>query len=105
MGAVVVKGNRVLSTGSNRVGRGCALIKEKRWDNTLHAEAHAILKLLKKKRLHDLAGADLYVTRVNRVGHSMLSAPCPFCLNLAMSVGISKIYYTTNEGTTKCLKI
>lgn len=105
MGAVVVKGSRILATGYNQVSRGCRVITHKRWNNTLHAEASAILILLKKKRLHDLAGADLYVTRINKVGHTMLAYPCEFCLDLARSVGISKIYYSTNAGETECLKI
>lgn len=100
MGAVIVKGNRVLSTASNRVNRGCQIIRKKKWKNSLHAEAHAIMKLLKKERLDDLAHADLYVTRINKVGHCMDSEPCEFCLDLALSVGIKRIYYTDSEGLT-----
>jgi deoxycytidylate deaminase len=103
MGAVIVKGSRVLSTASNRVNRGCRLIKEKKWKNSLHAEAYAILKLLKKGRLADLAHADLYVTRINRVGHCMDSKPCEFCLDLANSVGIKRIYYTNAQGVLSCV--
>jgi tRNA(Arg) A34 adenosine deaminase TadA len=101
MGAVVVKSGRILSAASNRINRGCSLISDKKWKNTLHAEAHAILHLLKKKRLKQLVGSSLYVTRVSRSGQLLNSKPCSFCAALAASVGVKSIYFTDCFGKTK----
>lgn len=105
MGAVVVKGNRILSTGANQVSRGCKYIHDKKWSDSLHAEAAAILQLLKHNDLRSLAGADLYVTRINKVGHVRMAKPCRYCQDLAQAVGIRRIFYTTNEGTTECFRV
>jgi deoxycytidylate deaminase len=105
MGAVVVKGRRILSVASNQINRGCALIHDKKWNNTLHAEAAAIYKLLKHHRLSDLAGADLYVTRISKVGHLRMAKPCEFCEELARAVGIKQVFFSTNAGETECMRL
>lgn len=96
LGAVIVKGGRVLSTGFNEV----RYTKELR-NSTLHAEEAAILKLLKSKRLKDLAGAELFVSRVCPSGRLGLSKPCSRCTHLIQSVGVAKVHYSTNEGTVE----
>lgn len=100
LGAVVVKGNRILSTGSNEL----RYTKELR-EPTLHAEAAAILKMLKSHRQHDLAGADLYVSRICPSGRVGLAKPCSNCMALIRSVGIKEVHYTTNSQTTESLKV
>ena len=100
IGALVVKGGRVLSSASNKVGRGCKLISNKRWENTLHAEANAILQLVKHGRQHELVGATVYVARVKK-GRSLLAAPCPHCYKLCQDVGIKYVVYSTQEGSEK----
>lgn len=94
LGAVIVKNGRVLATGFNSL-RPSSLLKTQ----TLHAEAAAILKLLKERRLHDLAGSEIYVTRFTKGGAIGLSRPCHNCMSLIRSVGICKIHYTTASGT------
>jgi deoxycytidylate deaminase len=95
LGAVIVKGSRVLSTGFNKYGYDSFSRKP-----TMHAEASAVLKLLKQRRLADLAGAEIYVTRYTKGGRVGLARPCADCLQLLRSSGISKIHYTTNTGNT-----
>jgi deoxycytidylate deaminase len=95
MGAVVVKGDRVLSTGFNAL-RPSAMLKTP----TLHAEAAAILKLMKTKRLHDLLGSEIYVTRFTRGGAIGLAKPCLACHALIKSVGIRRVHYTDVSGTS-----
>ena len=94
VGAVIVKGDRVLSCGFNSL-RFSSIINQP----TLHAEAHAILKLLKEHRLNDLAGSSLYVTRFTKGGNTGLSKPCKNCMELIKSVGVRKVYYSTKEST------
>lgn len=100
LGAVIVKGNRVLSTGHNSIRFSREIGKP-----TLHAEEAAIVKLLTQRRLHDLFGADLYVTRFTKGGRVGLSLPCSRCMSLIRSVGINRVYYTTDQGTTETLKL
>ena len=100
LGAVIVKGGRILATGFNAM-RPSALLKTP----TLHAEAAAVLKLLKEKRMHDLAGAEMYVTRFTRAGAVGLSRPCPRCMDLLRSVGIKRVHFTTDEAITETLKL
>ena len=100
LGAVIVKGHRILSTGFNEIRPSRVLDTE-----TLHAEASAVLKLLKEDRLGDLIGADIFVTRYTRGGAIGLSLPCPHCMELLRSVGIKKVHYTLDDGTTEVMKL
>ena len=95
LGAVIVKGKRILSTGFNKYGYDSFSKK-----STVHAEANAVLKLLKQRRLADLVGSEIYVTRYTPGGRVGLARPCDDCLRLIHAVGISKIHYTTNTGET-----
>ena len=95
LGAVIVKGGRILSTGFNSI-RPSSLLGTR----TLHAEAAAILQLLKQRRLHDLAGADIYVTRYTKGGAVGMAKPCDHCRGLIRSGGMLRIHYTTGSGTT-----
>ena len=97
---MVAKGNRILATGYNTLQPSHLLKTE-----TRHAEASAILKLLKEGRLHDLAGSTLYVSRFTRGGRVGLSRPCFLCHELINSVGIREVFYTTDEGTTMRYKV
>ena len=100
LGAVIVKGGRILATGFNAM-RPSALLKTQ----TLHAEAAAVLKLLKEKRMHDLAGSEMYVSRFTKGGRVGLAKPCVHCEQLIRAVGIKRVWYTTSSGTTSSFKI
>lgn len=100
VGAVIVKGNRILSTGFNKIRPS----KELR-TTTLHAEAAAILKLIKAKRLHDLSGSDIYVTRFTKGGKVSMAKPCEHCSLLIRSVGIRNVFYTDSTGGTMRYKV
>lgn len=100
VGAVIVKGGNILATGYNEL-RPSGLLKTP----TLHAEASAILKLLKAGRQNDLVGSDLYVTRFTRGGDVGISKPCEHCYSLCLSVGIKRIYYTDVDGSVKRMKL
>lgn len=100
LGAVIVKGGRILSSGFNSL-RPSSMLKT----DTLHAEASAILKLLKERRQHELVGSSIFVTRFTRGGRIGLALPCDDCFNLIQSVGIRKIFYTKDDGSTEELKV
>ena len=102
MGAVIAKNGRVLSVGNNSVRyyRDPKGLKVSRvWDNSLHAEQAAILKLLNSRRQDELVGATIFVSRVRKTGLPGLAKPCKICSELIEAVGIKKVVYTTNDGT------
>ncbi len=101
LGAVIVKGNRVLSTGHNRIGY-CELNDFK---CSKHAEMDAILKLLRKtKGLSSLSGSTIYDSRINHKGETLLAKPCKKCFALIQSVGIKRVIYTTNHNKTETIR-
>jgi len=100
VGAVIMKGNRVLSTGFNSI-RYSSISKQA----TSHAEAAAIVRLLKEGRMVDLAGSVLYVTRFTKSGVISCARPCDNCLRLIRSVGIAKVFYTDFDGQTQEMKL
>lgn len=95
LGAVIVKGGRVLSTGFNEVRYTKELRKP-----TLHAEEAAILKIMKARRHGDLVGADIYISRVCPSGRVGLAKPCRSCSDLIRASGLAGVFYTTDEGVT-----
>lgn len=96
LGAVIVKGNRVLSSGYNEIRYDSWLKKSNR-----HAEEAAIVRLLKENRLNDLNGATIFVSRVCPSGRLGLAKPCKSCDELIRSVGITEVVYSTNFGGTE----
>ena len=100
LGAVVVKSGRVLSTGVNEI-RFTHFNFPKKHEISLHAEQAAILKLLRTRRMIDLCGATLYVSRIDSKGNPRLAKPCPICLELIHTVGIKRTVYTTSDGIGK----
>lgn len=99
LGAVVVKGSRVLSTGFNDCSYN-GITKTR----TTHAEEAAITKLLRARRFSDLVGSDLYVLRITKGGRTALSKPCDRCMHLIRSVGIRTVHYTTDSGTGQSIR-
>lgn len=75
-GAVVVKGNKIIS----RMG------KRPRGDPRYHAETQAILKATSKLKTRNLKGCTLYST----------CEPCPMCFYMAWITHIPKIVYGAN---------
>lgn len=93
LGAVAVRGGRVLGLGSNKLrNHRHAQAPRSAW--SIHAEAACLRRIL------DARGATLYVARVAATGDTRLARPCPACWNLAFDAGISKIVYTTNSGAS-----
>ena len=98
LGAVIVKGQRVLSTGFNSISH-CSV---NNFRNSRHAEMDAILKLMHRHNgLVSLAGSTLYVTRVTQTGRSAMAKPCKKCMDLIRSVGIREVIYTTDNNVVK----
>ena len=74
-GSVIVKDEKIISEGSNRV----TLTN----DPTAHAEIVAIRQACKKLNTFNLSGCDIYTS----------CEPCPMCLSAIYWSHIDKIYY------------
>lgn len=93
VGAVIVKNNRILSTGYNGsikghehcIDVGCLKNDEGRCIRCIHAEANALLFAKT-----DLEGAVIYVTHY----------PCENCSKLIAQSGIKKIVYKNEYENT-----
>ena len=83
-GCVIVKNNKVIAKGSNKVTSTN--------DPTAHGEIVAIREACKKLNNFNLNGSELYST----------GEPCPMCLSAIYWARISKIYYAnTREDAQK----
>ena len=101
LGAVITKGGSVLGIGHNEI---CYDKLNPHPYPTLHAEVAACLQVLKRGDAMRLRGATIYVARIGAKG-ARLARPCGHCLAFLKDVGITKLVYTTNEGTIKNEKI
>lgn len=103
IGAIIFKGSSVLGYGTNSI-RSCKRIKNKykKFIESLHAEQHAIISVKNRKTLK---GASILVIRLNKNNELRLAKPCEMCMGFIKHVGISKIYYSTNNGEIKLMKI
>ena len=83
-GCVIVKGEKIVSEGSNKVTSTN--------DPTAHGEIVAIRDACKKLNNFSLSGSELYST----------CEPCPMCLSAIYWARVDKIYYAnTREDSQK----
>lgn len=78
-GAVIVRDNKVIATGVNRVTANN--------DPTAHAEVSAIRAACQELQSFDLTGCDIYTS----------CEPCPMCLGAIYWAHIDHIYYGCNK--------
>ena len=91
VGAVIFRGDRIISTGYNSPSRSVHSINKKflKWPNSIHAEVDAIIRAR-----CSLRGYDILVVRLSRANDLALAKPCPCCLAYLKHVGIDKIYFS-----------
>ena len=82
-GSVIVKDEKIISEGSNRV----TLTN----DPTAHAEIVAIRQACKKLNTFNLSGCDIYTS----------CEPCPMCLSAIYWSHIDNIYYANTREDAK----
>lgn len=92
--AVIFKGKRIIATAHNQVRSNKIPYKFKKVLETSHAEAHCIIKARR-----NLEGYSILVVRLNNQHELRLAKPCEFCHDFINYVGISKVYYSTNDET------
>ena len=82
-GCVVVKENKIIAEGSNKVTSSN--------DPTAHAEVVAIREACKKLNTFDLSGCEIYTS----------CEPCPMCLSAIYWSRLDKIYYANTREDAK----
>ena len=82
--------------GAYRIGENFNLPKYKEHP-FYHAESHLISKLLDKYNTID-ANWSVVVMRINRKGLILGSKPCKNCSKLLSAVGLTNVYYSTDDG-------
>ena len=93
VGAVIIKGNRIISKGYNQL-RHCKTSKSfTDWDISLHAERDACRKVNKD----NLKGCYIFVYRELANGDLALAKPCDGCMGIIEKFGIKRVYHTTSE--------
>ena len=100
MGAVIVKGGRIIAFGHNKLRPSKELKTE-----TIHAEEDAVLQAIRNTGLSVLAGSKIYITRYTKGGSVGLSKPCNRCMGLLYSVGVKQVHYSTDDGSTVTMKL
>lgn len=92
-GAVVVKSGRVIGVGVNTFRNHPNTVSDPEHESSYHAEINAIRGLDEAS----VAGAVIYVARVNRMGHSRMSKPCNACRGALAYAGIKRVVWTEDE--------
>lgn len=104
VGAVIVVGGRIISSGCN-VRRFTRRLRNRYHPEGLCAEQAAILKLLTARRQEEMVGASIYVTRTTKRGKVSIAKPCSFCQELSRAYGIRKIFYTDDKSQVKEMRL
>jgi deoxycytidylate deaminase len=91
LGCVIVKKNRIVSVGFNKLKTHP---KSTHKYNSLHAEVDALIKAIPE----DCKGAEAYVYREKRTGQLGNARPCASCYSALQAAGIKVIYYSSEEG-------
>lgn len=87
-GAVIIRGGRVLAVGVNRDRNNPRVLSDPKDNCSTHAEVAAI------RAGGNIVGGVIYVARVNRSGHALLSRPCDSCFTSILRSGIKRVVYT-----------
>lgn len=87
-GAVLVKGGRVIATGTNHSKRGI-IFDEVYGFKMFHAE----IDVLSKFEPEEVEGAILYVAGKTEKGHILNSKPCECCQHVIKKYPLKAVYY------------
>jgi tRNA(Arg) A34 adenosine deaminase TadA len=96
-GAILAKGNRVLSQGWNSKDF-CQFAERFYHKDDGNATRHAEIACIHNVERSILQGSTIFVVRINRTGILRMSKPCPMCQSALRHVGVEKVVYSTNNG-------
>lgn len=87
MGAVIMRGKRVISTGKNITKT------HPKFGYSVHAETNCLMRTGR----YDIIGCSIYVYREDRNGNPAIARPCDDCMKVLKSFGIKNVYYTIED--------
>ena len=93
MVAILVKGGKIVSMGTNSEGPPAFFIRYAE-SRGRHAEVRCLFGLDKKYT----KGSTLYIVGLTVVGNVILSKPCEGCDGFIRKMGLKRIIYHTVEG-------
>lgn len=92
MVAVLVKGGRIISYGTNSIGPAAFFLRFAE-NRGRHCEVRCLFGLARKYT----KGATLYVVGETKLGNIVLSKPCPSCLEFIGRMGLRRVVYHSIE--------
>ena len=95
LGAVLMKGNKLISQGYN------IFKKSHTQSKTIYNGIHAEFSCLYNVDYEKARNAALFVARVTNAGVLSMARPCDVCLELLRERGVRVFYYTDYEGNVK----
>ena len=105
LGAVLVKGNRIISEGINNPNKTHPISVHTR-SGAIHAEMDTIIGVDSRH----VQGSDVYVYRHLKgtweqpEGFAAISMPCPHCQLALFRAGIRRVFYINREGNIDFLR-
>lgn len=94
IGAVITKGNKIISVGVNKnKTHPCQINYHLNKNGNIHAELDAIILCES-----DISNSVLYVARLLKNGDFGIAKPCSSCMKIIGNYGIKKIIYTNYNG-------
>lgn len=104
VGAVIVKGRRIIAGGTNK-NKTHTIIRNKLDKFSLVDKLHAEMSAILKART-SLTGAKIYVLRAcpDHENGTGMSRPCKLCMRLIAGAGIKEVYYTTGDPIQPWMK-
>jgi tRNA(Arg) A34 adenosine deaminase TadA len=105
-GAVLIRRASIINISANDAGY-CQFGDRFMTDMSrgAHARRHAELSVVLGIPRAMTEGATVYVVRVDREGGLRMSKPCPMCEAAMSFVGIKYVYYSTNNGEIRKMKL
>lgn len=102
--AIIVKGGRILSSGTNNKKRNKFVHLHYAHYSGFHAESAAIYRALHEHKT-DLKDAVVYVVRVRKDGSVANSKPCKHCQKLLTKYGVRRALYSNDIGGMEMMRL
>lgn len=96
LGAVLVRGNKVLEVGHNSL-RHQGAIRTTHYAGSLHAEMDVISKMIRSGRSKEIEGSTLHIVRVRKDGSYGLALPCKDCIRVLLALKVKNVYYSNDD--------
>jgi len=107
IGAMVVKGNRVITFGicTEKTSPKNPKLKASTFRNQLCAEVVTVNKARNLLHPKPLGKYDLYVGRITPGGRISMAKPCKFCLDFLRETEVENIFFTNRKGEIEKMRV